>query len=483
MEAIWKRWGSRRVERTARAIALAAALLLFLDAAGTIHLVYTLRPSFVLFGIAVVLGMPVALRGWLSLTPWLRWAAAGLLLVHLLAAAVGDQATLPGNARAGSHRDLLYIADLALGLGVVGLLVGLFGNGSTARVRPLLNALGAGAILAGTYGLYQWFAQRYALPLSHVNNTLDSNAVTSDRLQGAGLFGWERIRGTFIEPHFLGGYLAATAPVVAVMAMISRGALRRVSLLGIGVVLAALILTSSAPAYAVLCAGAVISFAVLAAARGHVRVAMLAGALVAALAISLPVVFAAPQVLASATGRSAQELELTTRFREKAWTSSIDVWSRRPVLGYGPGQAVVQLAREIGGPGSNIPISAQGLWTAALIDTGSTGLAFWMMLLGGALAVAAERVLRDPSPFAAFTLLAATTATLSASVAGDRLELSAWALLGLAMAVATAAAARAAADERPCAAAQSRPVQEAFGHHDLDASPSEVRRSSEGPGG
>lgn len=436
---IWKLWGSRRLERAARALALAAGFLLFLDAAATIEVVYTLRPSFLLFGLALALGAPVALRGWLSLTPWLGWSAVGLVIVHMLATAFGDQATLPGNARAGSQRDLLYIADIAMGIGVVGLLVGLFGNRSAARVRPLLIALCAGGVVAGTYGLYQWFAQRYALPLSHVNNTLDSNGVTFDGLQGAGLFGWERIRGTFLEPHFLGAYLAAMAPAVVALHMTSRGWLRRGTVLGLCLVLAALMLTASAPAYAAVGAGAVVTFFVVAVARGRVRVIILAGAMVAAVAVSVPVVLAAPQVLASATGRSAEELRLTTQFRQTAWTASIDIWSRRPALGHGAGQSSVQLARELAGADSRVPLSAQGLWAATLIDTGALGLAFWVMLLGGLFMLASRRLVRQPSPLRGWVLFAATAALLSSQMAGDRLVLSTWALLGLLLAASTVA--------------------------------------------
>jgi len=441
--AIWKLWGSRRFEAAARALALAAAFLLFLDAAGTIQVVYTLRPSFLLFGLALALGAPAAVRGWLSLAPWIRWAAAGLLVVHVLAAAFGDQATLTGNTRVGSYRDLVYIVDIVMGLGVVALLVGLFGNGPAGRVRPLVVALAAGGVVAGTYALYQWFAQRYGLPLSHVNNTLDSNGVTSDGLQGPGLFGWERIRGTFLEPHFLAAYLAAMAPAVVAVAVIARGRQRRAFSLGVCVVLTALMLTASAPGLAALGAGAVVTLAVIAVAHGRVRVAMLAGAMVAAMAISVPVVFAAPQVLASATGRSAEELRVTTRFRQTAWRTSIDIWSRRPAFGHGPGQSSVQLARDLAGPDSNLPLSAQGLWAATLIDTGALGLAFWVMLLGGALVLASHRMVREPTPLGAAVLFALTAALLSSQMAGDRLGLGAWSLLGLLLAMTTVAARRA----------------------------------------
>jgi O-antigen ligase len=438
LRALWAMWGSRRVESVARALALAAAGVLFLDAAGTIRVVYTLRPSFLLFGLAVALGLPAVLRGWGSLAPWLRWAAAGLLTVHVLALVFGHQAVLVGNGRAGELRDVLYLADLALGLGVIGLLTGLFSGGGS---RPLVIALCAGGVLAGGYGLYQWVAQHYGLPLSDVNNTLDSNGVTSGGVQGAGLLGWERIRGTFVEPHFLGAYLASIAPLLAALAVTSRRWLRRAAVAGAAGVLAALVLTSSAPAVAALGGGFVAALAVASVAHGRVPAAALAGALVAVVAIAIPVVFTAPQVLASATGRSADDLQLTTQFRQTAWSASIDIWSRRPLAGYGPGQSSVQLARELAGPKTTIPLSAQGLWAAALIDTGAIGWAFWVMLLGGLFFVAAGRAVRDVSTAPILILFAATTALVSGQMSGDRLGLSVWTLSGLLMAVSTVRAA------------------------------------------
>jgi O-antigen ligase len=436
---LWGLWASRPVEAAARGLALAAALVLFLDAAGTIRVVYTLRPSFLLFGLALALGLPAALRGWRSLSPWLRWAGAGLLAVHVLAVVLGDQAVLVGNGRAGGHRDLLYLADLGMGLGVIGLLTGLFSGG---RSRPLLLALCGGGVLAAGYGLYQWVAQHYGLPLSDVNNTLDSNGVTAGGDQGLGLLGWERIRGTFVEPHFLGAYLASIAPVLAALAQLARCWQRGAAVLAVGGVLAALVLTSSAPAVAALGAGFVVALAVFCVAQGRVRAAALAGAMVAVVAIGVPVVFTAPQVLASATGRSAADLQLTAQFRQTAWTSSIDVWSRRPLLGYGPGQSSIQLARELAGPESTVPLSSQGLWAATLVDTGALGFAFWVMLLGGLFAAAAGRAVRAASPVQILVLFAATTALVSAQMSGDRLGLSTWTLLGLLMAVSTVGADR-----------------------------------------
>lgn len=432
-------WGSRSVGLVARVLALAAAAVLPLDAAGTIRVVYTLRPSFLLFGLALALGLPIALRGWASLAPWLRWAAAGLVTVQVLAIIFGAQAELVGNGRAGTHRDLLYLADLLLGLGVVGLLTGLFSDGQS---RPLVIAICGGGLLAAGYGLYQWIAQHYGLPLSDVNNTLDSNGVTAGGDQGIGLLGWERIRGTFLEPHFLGAYLASIVPVSVALAVTARRRLRRAAAVGTAGMLAALVLTSSAPALAALGVGFVVALAVVSVARGRVLAAALAGAIVAIVAIGIPVVFEAPQVLASVTGRSAQDLELTAQFRQTAWTTSIDIWSRRPLLGYGPGQSSVQLARELGGPKSTVPISAQGLWAATLMDTGAIGFAFWVMLLGGLFFVAAGCAVRHASTAQILVLFAATTALLSGQVSGDRLGLSVWTLLGLLMAVSAVQARR-----------------------------------------
>jgi len=101
------------------------------------------------------------------------------------------------------------------------------------------------------------------------------------------------------------------------------------------------------------------------------------------------------------------------------------------------------LARDLAGPDSNLPLSAQGLWAATLIDTGALGLAFWVMLLGGALVLASHRMVREPTPLGAAVLFALTAALLSSQMAGDRLGLGAWSLLGLLLAMTTVAARRA----------------------------------------
>ena len=69
-------------------------------------------------------------------------------------------------------------------------------------------ALIAGGVIVALYGIWTWFALRYGLPFSDVNNAVNSDGFTyGHRPQGPGLFGWERIRGTFTEPIGFGGFL------------------------------------------------------------------------------------------------------------------------------------------------------------------------------------------------------------------------------------------------------------------------------------
>src|SRR4051812_14204238 len=109
--------------RCARALTLAGAATLFLQSAATIDLVFTVRVSYVLLLGALVVGAPWAWAGWRALPWWLGVAGAALLLVYVLATLVGDEAVLTAG-RSGRSRSLVYVGDLALGLGVLGLVRG-----------------------------------------------------------------------------------------------------------------------------------------------------------------------------------------------------------------------------------------------------------------------------------------------------------------------------------------------------------------------
>jgi hypothetical protein len=199
----------RLTEPAVRGLVLAAAVALFLQAAATVDLVYTVRPSFVLMSVAVVLGLPFAVAGWRRTPPWIMWPAAGLLVAYLTALLLGRAETI-GLARAGSHRDLAYIGDLAVGMGAFGLVIALWADGR--RMWQLLGAVAISGAAAAVYAVYQWPAQIFGWPFDDVVNVPDSNGVTTGASQGAGVFGHERVRGTFLEPHLLGAFLASLLP-------------------------------------------------------------------------------------------------------------------------------------------------------------------------------------------------------------------------------------------------------------------------------
>ena len=219
--AVWARWSGTTLAGVTRALVLLAGTSLFLSAAGTLEIGYTLAPSYILLCAAVVTGLPSVLRGWLNLPFQCRVAAVSLVTVYVLGAAFGSGAGLPAAGARSSHRSLLYLADSTLGLAALGLMVGTFVR--PGRSRQLASWVAIGGVLAALYALYQWPAQHFGWPLADVNNTVNSDGYTTGRLfQGVGVIGWERVRGTFKEPLLLGSYLALILPVAIGLAATAR---------------------------------------------------------------------------------------------------------------------------------------------------------------------------------------------------------------------------------------------------------------------
>lgn len=439
-ERILTAWASEATARVGRLLVVAACALLFLSAAGTLEIVYTIRPSYALLALACGIAAPHVRQGWKRMPATLRAIALGLGLAYVAATLLGDQLTLPGQARGGSHREIAYLADLALGLAVIGLIAGLWLQGTVPR--PVIFALVLGAVLAALYGLYQWIAQRYGWPFDDVNNTLDSNLVTNDNDQGPALFGWERIRGTFVEPHLLGSYLAANVPLFAAVIARTAGIIRAAATAGLVAVVLAMVLTASLPAWIIGSIGVLVALAIGASAHRMITASAVLGSLVALAIVMTAIGLTLPDKLAGATGRSPAELQSTAAFRQNAWDGAVDVWSRRPLLGYGPGQSSVQLAYEFqartGVPEESPPVlvSAQGIWAASLMDAGMAGFVLWALLLGGALALGTRGVWRTPSIERVAVLAAALVAVGASAVATDRLDIRVWVLVGLLLAVA-----------------------------------------------
>ena len=440
-DRLWRAWSGPPWERAARYAAIAACALLFLHAAATFEIVYTIRVSHLLLLVACAVGAPFIFYGWRRLPEFVRWAALGLLAVYLLATALADTTVLPSEGRSSAYRSWVYLADLVFGLAVVGLFSGLWGRGES--LRTLCWALVAGAGIGAAYGIYQWFAQRYGLPLEDVNNAVNTDGITRGDVPlgfGAGLFGGERVRGTFVEPHFFAIYLASMLPFAAALAY------RRdrwigwaiAAVLAIGVALA---LTSSASAWAALAGGAVTGTALVAISRGFVRVAAVAGAVLVVGCLLVAVFLSNPEDLGSATGRSGSELATTTEFRVDTWDRVVDIWSARPVIGFGPGQGAVKLATRLPGwatedrPRPLVLGTAEGQWSASLLDGGVLAFSAWCLFLGAILYVGGRAVVRRPAPLVVAAFVAAMTAVLGSLVGGDRLDLRVWVLLGLLAAV------------------------------------------------
>ncbi len=416
---------------------MAGAATLFLQNAATVEVGFTVRISYVLLLLALVVGAPWAWQGWRALPWWLGTSAAALLLVYVLATLFGDQAVLAGAGRAGSVRDLVYLSDLTLGLGLIGLVCGLWA--APTEPRPLVRALALGGVVAALYAIYQWPAQRFRLPLSDVVTTGDSNGFTSGNSQGVGVFGWERVRGTFLEPHFLGAYLASMAPLVLAWGWSASVRSRRIAVAGAAAMLLAMFLTASAPALLEFAVAILVAAAIGAVAAGMVRAATVLGLLAALCVLLGPLTLVYPNATALLTGRGGESMAITARFREDAWDQALVVWAARPALGYGAGQSSVRLALLQGQVDAGGLPSAQGVWTASLIDGGVVGLGCWLALVAGIITLSIRWVWWRPTIESTLVLTAVLAACFSTAVAGDRVELRVWMVFALALALASRA--------------------------------------------
>ncbi len=436
----WELWAGERTVAVARAFFLAACTALFLHAAATIEVVYTLRISYILLGVACVVGFPIVLRGWSVLPTTWRLTAGLVVLSYVLAAGVGAADTVADQERGGSQREFVYLIDLLLGLATVGLISGLFPEGR--GIRRAFGALLLGAFLAALYGIVQWPARHFDWPLANVNNALNPDAVTRGEVhQGKGLLlGWERVRGTFSEPLFFGLYLGAILPLA--LAWLRQSSHRLVACAC--VIALALFLTSSFPSWALFSLGSLIGLFVFALSRGRILRAALAGGTLALVGVGVALVlFGNPEIFAKATGREATELASTSASRTDAWAEAARTWERRPVFGHGPGQSGVQLARQQDPAVVNrrsAPVvlgSAQGLLPSALVDAGIVGAFAWIAFLTAFLAPILLGLVRRPTGPRLGVMVASLVAIGGGLVSGDRLEMQIWIVLGLGLALTT----------------------------------------------
>jgi O-antigen ligase len=429
MAHVWTLWSSPRAARASRALFLVSAATLFLQSAATVDVAFTIRISYVVGLLALMVGLPFALRGWLELPAWLGVLAAGLLVSYLIPTLLSDQLTLAASTRSGELRSIVYLADIVFGLGLIGLVRGLWSEGGDLRDVVLVLVL-SGA-LAAAYALYQWPAQHFGWPLSEVLTTRDSTGTTTAGNQGNGILGWERVRGTFLEPHFLGAFLSGTLPLLAALL---PGAGRR-SRPALGVValalLAALALTSSVPSWAVLGGGMLFATILAAITFGRPLLAGFATAFAVLALLQSPILIASPDALAKLTGRDAGEIVHTTDFRTTTWERMLDIWSVKPVEGYGAGQSAVRLTLNVEGADAPALSSAQSVWAATLVDAGVVGLGMLIGLLGGIIILGVRAVLRRRSWELLWLTCGVMTALLSAAIAMDRLDQRVWIALGV----------------------------------------------------
>ena len=433
-----------RHESVCRGLVLTSAALLFLHDAATVGVSYTLRISYALMALACVVGAPFIVRGWRSAPPEVKVAASLLGLVYVVSGLIGINPVLPGQARGSSLRWVVYILDLGLGLASIGLLLGLFDD--RPRIRQLTTALVLGAVLAALYGIYQWFAQRYGLPFSNLDNAPNSEGLTvGARFQGNGLLGWERVRGTFVEPFVFGSYLAAMLPLVAYRLTGPASRWRRYAWAALLVTVAALVLTDSSLAVASLIAATALVGTAASISSGRPVLAGAAAGAAVFMAITCALLIAEPDILSSVTARSNSALHITVSARTRAWSQAADMWSTRPVLGYGPGASSVNLAYRPDAQAAGLtsaPVvlgSAQGIWSASLVDAGVLGLLAWIVMFAAVFYSTTLVAIRVASPLLWAALLAALVAVLTSEVGGDRLDLHVWVLIAFALVVSRSA--------------------------------------------
>jgi O-antigen ligase len=442
-QSVLDRWDGRLPRWLTERLALCALLLLPLSAAATIDLGFTLTVSYILAAFAVIVGAPSVVRGLLRLPRSVLLPGTGVLLVYLIGVIVGSDLGLSAQAARSRFRDVVYLADLGLGLMLVALLADIVARKQSPR--RLIVWLCVGASLAALYAIYQWFAQQYGWPASDVNNTVNSDGVTTGyRYQGSGLLGWERARGTFKEPLLLASHLAIALPLMIGLAVSARGRRRLGWICGIAATAIAFMLTVSVLVAAALLVASLAVATVWAVGRGATRTAATLGAVGVLVLAAAPAVFVDPSVVAGATGRSPEMLRATSANRIDAWREATTVWSQRPVGGYGPGQSSIRLAyRPDLGPGTAPAValgSAQGLWAAALIDTGLIGVIAWSWLFVAVAGVVLRALLERTHILLMVSAVAGISAFVVGQMSGDRLDLRAWVALGLVLATATATA-------------------------------------------
>jgi O-antigen ligase len=250
------------------------------------------------------------------------------------------------------------------------------------------------------------------------------------------------VRGTFVEPFYFGTYLAAILPLVTQLPGLAAGRRRMFAWGAVALVIGALVLTDSSLAWVSLLTAAAVVGVIVCIKAARPLLAGAAGAGIALLIVLCTLVVIDPGVLSPVTARSNSQLNFTVSVRTTAWKQVNETWSRRPVLGYGPGASSVELAhsvdpREVGAASPPVTVlgSAQGIWAASLIDAGVLGILAWTVMFGAILYHAGLVATGSSSTMLWAAIVASLVGILSGEVGGDRLDLRVWVLMAFALVV------------------------------------------------
>ena len=273
----------------------------------------------------------------------------GLVVLYALQAAYADDVSV------AAQQVVFFYVPFAL---LFGLLVRL-----EWTVRVLTWCLGTVLALALVFALIG-FVEYETRTLLLNPKVIASNAFGS----------YFRVNSLFFDPNIYGRFLAEV--MIAVAAVVAWTSNRRdIALLGIAlaVMWAALVLTFSQSSFAALLAG----LAVVAALRWSVRPV----AIIAAVALALGVVGGAIALAVRGDVPSPREINRATVGRSKLVEGGLELWTQRPLHGYGSGsfQAEYKRERDLSRPNAVTASHTTPVTVAA--EQGLIGLALYGVLI------------------------------------------------------------------------------------------------------
>ena len=273
----------------------------------------------------------------------------GLVVLYALQAAYADDVSV------AAQQVVFFYVPFAL---LFGLLVRL-----EWTVRVLTWCLGTVLALALVFALIG-FVEYETRTLLLNPKVIASNAFGS----------YFRVNSLFFDPNIYGRFLAEV--MIAVAAVVAWTSNRRdIALLGIAlaVMWAALVLTFSQSSFAALLAG----LAVVAALRWSLRPV----AIIAAVALALGVVGGAIALAVRGDVPSPREINRATVGRSKLVEGGLELWTQRPLHGYGSGsfQAEYKRERDLSRPNAVTASHTTPVTVAA--EQGLIGLALYGVLI------------------------------------------------------------------------------------------------------